>query len=159
MDIGGCGSRLALRLAGTTGILSPHHPRDKPGLAPRRLDVLFQEAVRLAPDISRPRIGPGPALVVVGAGRLASFVALVFFQGEILVVAAEPVDGNFLGAGARLHHAGAAHARDTAITLDALRHVVFQPADRAAGNFGRVVETPGPAAPVALAHQRTIRRI
>src|SRR5258705_1744095 len=113
--------------------------------------------MRLASDVSRPRIGPGPALVVVGAGRLAGFVALVFFQCEISVVAAEPVDRDFLSAGARLNHARAAHARDAATILDALRHVALQPADLTADDFRRVVETPGPPSPVALAQQGTIR--
>ena len=53
----------------------PHHARGKPRLAPRRLDVLFQEAMRFAAGIAGPRIGPGPAFVVGGAGRLAGLVA------------------------------------------------------------------------------------
>src|SRR6266481_3643663 len=145
--------------AGTTWILLPHHARDEPGLAPRRLDVFFQEAVRILSDISRPRIGPGTAFVVVDTGRLAGIVAVAAFQTEIAVVAAQPVDRNFLGAVARLDHAGAAHARDAAIVLGAHRHVALEPTHRAAGDVGRVVEAPRPAAPVALAHQRTIRRV
>src|SRR4051794_22733352 len=33
-------------LADTFSKILPHHPRDEPGLAPRRLDVLFQKAMR-----------------------------------------------------------------------------------------------------------------
>src|SRR5438552_9215836 len=115
--------------------------------------------MRRASDISGPRIGPGAAFVVGGACRLAGIVAVAALEFEITVVAAEAVDRSFLSAAARFHHAGAAHARDATIILGAHRHVAFQPADRAAGNFGRVVETPGPATPVALAHQGTLRRI
>src|SRR6202051_1698784 len=137
----------------------PHHARGKPGLVPRRLYFLLQEAVRFLSDIPRPRIGPGPAFVVVGTGGLADLVALTAFQGEAAVIAAGPVDRGFDRAVARLHHAGAAHARDAAIVLHPRRHAALQPAHRAAGDIGRVVETPCPAAPVALAYQRAIRRI
>src|SRR5450631_1731144 len=137
----------------------PHHARDKSGLAARRLDVFFQEAVRAFFDVSRPRIGPGPTLVVVDTGGLAGFVALAVVQSEIAVVAAEPVDRGFDRAVARLDHAGAAHARDAAIILGAGRDSALQPAYRATSSIGRVVEAPGPAASVALAHQRTIGRI
>src|SRR4051794_2780119 len=46
----------------------PHHARNEPRLAAGRLDVLFEEAVRLAADIARACIGPGPALVIGGTG-------------------------------------------------------------------------------------------
>src|ERR1700682_1858809 len=137
----------------------PHHARDEPGLAPRRLDVFFQKTVRGFSGIARPRIGPGPALVVGGAGLLALIVAVAAFQFEIAVIAAEPVDRGFRSPVARFDHPGTAHAGDAAIVLGARGHVALQPADRAAGDIGRVVEAPRPAAPVALAHQRTIRRI
>src|ERR1700722_14955881 len=137
----------------------PHHARDEPGLAPRRLDFLFQEAVRLLADIARPRIGPGPAFIVLGAGCLAGFVALAAFEDEIAVVTAEPVDRGFDRTVARLDYAGAANARDAASILDPRRHIALQPAHRAAGDIGRVVEAPRPAAPVAFAHQGAIRRI
>src|SRR3984957_9716958 len=137
----------------------PHHARDKPGLVPRRFYFLLQEAVRFLADITRPRIGPGPAFVVVGTGGLADLVALAAFQGETAVIAAGPVDRGFDRAVARLHHAGAAHTRDAAIVLHPRRHAALQPAHRAAGDIGRVVEAPCPAAPVALAYQCAIRRI
>src|SRR5216683_7308691 len=108
----------------------PHHARNKPGLAPRRLDVLFQEAVRGFSGISRPRIGPGPAFIVGGAGRLALIVAVAAFQFEIAIIAAETVDRGFCSAVARFDHAGTPHARDAAIVLGARRHVALQPADR-----------------------------
>src|SRR6476619_6138371 len=130
-----------------------HHPRDEPGLAARRLDVFFQEAVRFLPDISRPCIGPGPAFVVARAGRLASLVAVTALEVEIAVIATEPVDRDLLRAVARLDHAGSADARDAAVVLDARRHAALQPADRAADEVGRVVEAPGAATPVALAYQ------
>src|SRR5713226_2160025 len=116
-----------------TVLTLPHHARDEPGLAPRRLDFLFQEAVRGFSGISRPRIGPGPALVVAGAGRLALIVAVAAFQFETAIIAAGPVDRGLDRAIARFDHA--------------------------AGDVGRVVEAPGPAPPVALAYQRAIRRI
>src|SRR5580704_2223005 len=132
----------------------PHHAPDESGLAPRRLNFLFQEAVRFLADIARPRIGPGSAFVVFGAGCLADFVALSPFESETAIVAAGAVDRGFDRAVARLHHAGAAYARDAAIVLHPRRHTALQPAHRAAGDIGRVVEAPCPAAPVALAYQR-----
>src|SRR3954453_1511434 len=137
----------------------PHHAGDEPRLAVRRLDVLFQKAVRVAADIARPRIGPGAAFVVGGAGRLAGLVALAAVQIEIPVVAAEPVDRGFDRTGALLDHAGAAHAGDAAIILRPRRNIALEPAHRASGSGGRIVETPGPAAPVALTDQCAIRRI
>src|SRR5260370_28954069 len=116
----------------------PHHARDDPGLAPRGLDVFFQKAACVFSDISRPRIGPGPAFVVAGASRLAGIVAFAALEFEIAVIAAESVDRNFLGRAARFDHAGAAHARDAAIVLSARRHVALQPAQRAAGGVSRV---------------------
>src|SRR5947199_58138 len=53
----------------------PHDARRKPRLAPRRLDVLLQEAVRFLAGIAGPGIGPGAAFVVGGAGGLAGVVA------------------------------------------------------------------------------------
>ena len=70
-DIGARG-----RLPGDRNCHLPHHARGKPRLAPRRLDVFFQEAVRFPAGIARPRIGPGAAFVVGGAGGLAGVVAL-----------------------------------------------------------------------------------
>src|SRR3984957_20260038 len=137
----------------------PHHARDKSRLAPRRLDFLFQKAVRVFSDISPPRIGPGPASIVAGASGLAGFVALTAFELKTVVVATEPVDRGFDRPVARFDHSGPAHARDAATILDAGRYAALQPADGAAGSIARIVETPGPAAPVALAHQGTIRRI
>src|ERR1700722_10956980 len=137
----------------------PHHARDEPGLAPRRLYFLFQEAVRFLADIARPRIGPGPAFVVLGAGCLADFVALSPFESETAKVAAGAVDRGFDRAVARFHHAGAAHARDAAVIPDPRRDAVLQPADGAAGDIGGIVEAPRPAAPIALAHQCAFRRI
>src|SRR5450755_2184909 len=132
-----------------TAQLLPHHARGEPGPAPRRLDFLFQKAVRGFSGISRPRISPGPALVVAGAGRLALIVAVAAFQFETAIIAAGPVDRGFDRAIARFDHAGAAHTGDAAIVLGPRRHVAFEPAHRAAGNIGRVVEAPGPAPAVA----------
>src|SRR5229473_7546941 len=157
--IGPARGRTRWHRPGMTVQLLPHHARDEPGLAPRRLDFLFQEAVGGFSGISRPRIGPGPALVVAGAGRLALIVAVAAFQFETAIIAAGPVDRGLDRAIARFDHAGAAHAGDAAIVLGARRHVALEPADRAAGDVGRVVEAPGPAPPVALAYQRAIRRI
>src|SRR5882724_1198459 len=137
----------------------PHHARDKPRLAPRRLDFLFQKTVSIFSDISRPRIGPGPAFVVAGAGRLAGFVAVAPLEIEIAVIPAEPVNRGLDRSIARFDHAGTAHARDATITLDARRHAVLQPADRTASCIARIIEAPGPATPVSFAHQRAIRRI
>src|SRR5260370_16204012 len=106
--------------------------------------------MRILADIAGARIGPGPAFVVIGAGRLAGLIALVALQPEILVIAAEPVDRKFLDGIARFHHAGAAHARDAAIILDARRHAVLDPAYRAARAIGRAIKTPRPAAAAAL---------
>src|ERR1700732_1459878 len=137
----------------------PHHAGGKPRLAPRRLDILLQEAVSVFSDISRPRIGPGPAFIVAGASRLAGFVAVAPLEVETAVITAEPVNRGLDRSIARLDHAGAAHARDAAIIRDAGRHAVLQPADRTAGGIAWIVEAPRPATPVPLAHQRTIRRI
>src|SRR5450631_4347160 len=112
-----------------TAQLLPHHARDEPGLALRRLDFLFQEAVGGFSGIARPRIGPGPALVVAGAGRLAFVVAVAAFQFETAIIATGPIDRGFDRAVARFDHAGAAHARDAAIVLGARRHVALEPAD------------------------------
>src|SRR4029453_1358497 len=114
--------------------------------------------MRFLAGIARPRIGPGAAFVVGGASGLAGVVAVAGLEVEILVVAAEAVDRGFDGLGAPLDHAGAAHARDTAITLHARRHVALEPAHRAAGDIGRIVEAPGPATAVAFAHQPPIGR-
>src|SRR5882757_783768 len=70
----------------------PHHARHESGLAARRLDFLFQEAVRFLPDITRPHIGPGPAFVVGGAGGLAEIVAFAALHLETLVIAARTID-------------------------------------------------------------------
>src|SRR6185295_6978576 len=137
----------------------PHHARDEPRLAPRRLDVLFQIAMRVTADIAGPGIGPGAAFVVGGARRLAGLVALGAFQIEIAIVAAETVDRGFDRTAALLDHAGAAHAGDAAIILRARRHVALEPAHRASGRVGRITKTPGAATAVALAYQRAIRRI
>jgi hypothetical protein len=40
----------------------------------RRLDFLFQEASRGFARVSRPRIGPGPALAIGIAGMLANLI-------------------------------------------------------------------------------------
>src|ERR1700742_4555109 len=137
----------------------PHHARDKSRLAPRRLDFLFQKAMRVFSDISSPRIGPGPASIVAGASGPAGFVALPPLQLETMVVTAEPVDRGFDRTVMRFDHSRPAHARDAATILDAGWNAALQPADCAARSFVRIVETPGPAAPVALAHQGAIRRI
>src|ERR1700739_2918690 len=111
----------------------PHHARDKYGLAPRRLDFLFQKAMRIFSDISAPRIGPGPASIVAGASGLAGFVALAAFELETVVIAAEPVDRGFDRPVARFDHASPAHTRDAATILDARRYAAFQPTECAAG--------------------------
>src|SRR6266436_6437780 len=139
----------------------PHHPRRESGLAARRLDFLFQEAMRFPADVARPRIGPGPAFVVGGAGGFAEVVALAAFdlaalELEILVIAAGTVDRGFDRPVPGFDHAGAPDAGDAAIVLHARGHAALEPAHRAAIGVGRVVEAPGPAAPVALAEQRTI---
>src|SRR5205085_3950248 len=112
-----------------------------------------------AADVARAGVGPGAAFVVGGAGGLAGLIALMTFDVEIAVVAAEAVDRRLDGPGRLLDHAGAAHAGDAATVLGARRDVTLQPAHRAAGGIGRIVETPGPATPVALAGQCAIRRI
>src|ERR1700761_1282427 len=94
--------------------VSAHHAGDEPGPAPRRLDFLFQEDMRFLADISRPGIGPGPALIVGGTGGLAIFVALIALEFEIAVIAADSIDRGFDPGGARLDHAGAANARHAA---------------------------------------------
>src|SRR5882757_1405935 len=156
--------RISLRSSGLpvtyfTKPRSPDHAGNQPGLAARRLDLFFQETMRLPPDISRTGIGPGPAFIVGGAGGLAGFVALAAFDVEIAVIAAEPVDRGFDRAVARFHHAGAAYARNAAGILDPRRHAALQPAYRAAADLGRIAKTPGPTAPVVFADQRTIDRI
>src|SRR6202047_1975253 len=118
----------------------PHHARDKPRLAPRRLYCLFSKAVEIFSDIPRPGTGPGPAFVVAGAGRLAGFVAVTPLEVEIAVIPAEPVNRGLDRSIARFDHAGTAHARDAAITLDARRHAVLQPADRTTRGIARIVE-------------------
>src|ERR1700733_8122709 len=132
----------------TTARMLPHDAGNKPRLAARRLDVLFQKAVWFFSDIPPPRKGPGPAFIVIGAGRLAGFVALTAFEIKTAIVAAEPVDRGFDRPVARLDHAGAAHARHAAGVFNAGRHAVLEPADRAAGSIVRIVEAPGPAAPI-----------
>src|SRR5882724_5486109 len=100
------------------GNLLPHHAGREPGFPPWRLDVFLQEAMRFAPGIAGPRIGPGAAFVVGGAGRLAFVVAFApALHIEILVVAAKAVDRGFDRGVARLDHAGAAHAGDATIVL------------------------------------------
>src|SRR5882757_443827 len=112
--------------------------------------------MRVPAGIARPRIGPGPAFVVVGASRLAGLVALIVFESEIPVIAAEAVDRGFDRAVAGFDHAGAPHTRDAAIVLDAGGHSAFEPADRAGTDIGRIIETPRPAALVTFADQRAI---
>src|SRR4249920_3652602 len=65
----------------------PHHARGKPGFPARRLDVFLQEAMRFLAGIARPRIGPGAAFVVGGAGGLAGVVAFAAVEVETPVVA------------------------------------------------------------------------
>src|SRR5258708_6710193 len=120
----------------------PHHARDKSRLAPRRLDFLFQKAMRVFSDVSAPRIGPGPASIVAGARGPAGFIALAAFELETVVVAAEPVDRGLDRPVARFDHSGPAHARDAATILDACRYAALQPAYCAAGSIARIVEAP-----------------
>src|ERR1700742_4578735 len=120
----------------------PDYTGGKAGLAPWRLDFLLQKTVRLAADISRARIGPGPALVVGAAGRLAGLLVLAALEFKAAVVAARAVGRDFLRAVARLDHAGTAHSRYATVVADARRHAVFQPADGRMRNIVRIVEAP-----------------
>src|SRR5258705_3139 len=70
----------------------PHHAGRKSRLAARRLDVLFQKAMRFAPGIAGAGIGPGAAFVVGGAGRLAGVVAVLGAEIEAFLVATQSVD-------------------------------------------------------------------
>ena len=70
-----CSTAAAARMPHADDGMLPHHAGNKAGLAPRRLDLLFQKTVRLLADISGARIGPGPAFVVGHAGGLADLVA------------------------------------------------------------------------------------
>src|SRR3954471_17525112 len=91
-----CYAALAMTAWGGTIRDLPHHPRDKPRPAARRLDDFFQKAVRFPAGIARPRIGPGAAFVVGGAGRLAFVVAFAAgLDDEIAEVAAKTVDRGF----------------------------------------------------------------
>ena len=137
----------------------PHHARGKSRLPARRLDVFLQEAVGFLAGVAGPRVGPGAALVVGGAGGLAGIVAIAGLDVEVLVIAAEAVDRGLHRAIARLDDAGAADTRNAAAVRHPRRHAVLEPADRAGGHVGRIVEAPRPAAPVTLADQRAIRRI
>src|SRR5438128_2323008 len=131
----------------------PHDAGRKPRLAPRRLDVLLQEAVRFLAGIAGPGIGPCAAFVVGGAGGLAGVVAAVAaLEIKTLVVAAEAVNRGFDCLVAPFDHAGAAHAGDTAIALHPRRHVALEPAHRAFDQVGRIAEGPGPAAAVTPIH-------
>src|ERR1700761_9311390 len=137
----------------------PHHARDEPGLAARRLDFLFQEAMRLAAGIAGAGKGPGAAFVVGGAGGLAGLVALAVLELKTVIVAAGPGD-RVLDAGiARLDDAGAADAGDAAIVRHPRRHRALQPAHRARGDVGRIAEGPGAAMPVTFTGERAIGRI
>src|ERR1700751_3234006 len=80
----------------------PHHARGKSRLAARWLDILFQKTVRVLADIARPRIRPGAALVVGGAGRLAALFALAALDLKALIIAARPVDRGLQRRTARL---------------------------------------------------------
>src|SRR5882757_9374569 len=115
--------------------------------------------MRILAGIARPRVGPGAAFIVGGAGRLAGIVAVVALDVEIPVVAAEAIDRGFDRAIPGLDHAGAAHAGDAATILYARRHAALEPAHRATGRIGRIVEAPGPATLVAFAGQRAIGRV
>src|SRR3984957_16379471 len=68
-----------------TVAMLPAHARREAGFPPRRLDFLLQKAVRLPADISRTRIGPGPAFIVGRARCLADFVALAPLELETAV--------------------------------------------------------------------------
>src|ERR1700739_3107566 len=137
----------------------PHHAGNKPGLAPRRLDFLFQEAMGFATDISRPDVGPGPAFGVGGAVCLAGLLAVALLHLEAAIVAARTVDRGLHRLIARLDDSGAAYTRDAAIIGLARRHAVLEPAHRAGLLVGRITETPCPAATVTLAQKRTFLRI
>src|SRR5215469_3681188 len=134
----------------------PDYARNKSGAAPRRFDVLFQEAMGGFSDIAGPRKGPGAAFVIGGAGGTAGLFALAALHLETAVVAAGPVDRRFDRAVARFHHAGAAHARNATIVGHERRHGALQPAHRIRRRIVRIVETPGPAAAIALAQQCAI---
>src|SRR4051812_25833495 len=137
----------------------PHDSRTEAGLATRWLDVLLQEAMRCLADITRPGIGPRPAFVFGGAGLLAGVVVLAVFQFETAVVPAQPIDRGLDRRGSGLDDARAANSGHTAIVLDPCRYRVLEPADGPRRRIGRVVEAPGPAAPVPFAHHRAIRGI
>ena len=150
-----CFASLAMTPATTLHL--PHHARDKPGLAPRRLDLLFQEAMRVPADIARPRIGPGPAFVVGGAGGLAGLVALAALEFEIACSRRRSGRSRFRPrrCAARPRRRRARRRRSNCPGTRA-GTLLFSQHTAPLVDVGRIAEAPGPAAPVALAHQRAI---
>src|SRR4051812_41620071 len=72
----------------------PHHARDKSRFAPRRLDVVLQEAARVLAGIARPGKSPGAAFVVALAGIAAGIAPLglvVVLELERTIIAAETI--------------------------------------------------------------------
>lgn len=122
-------------------------------------DPVLEIAARRGRNVARPHEGPGPAAVLAFAGRFAGGVGAVGGQLDVTIVAAQPVDGVFEPAQARLDDAGAAHTRHAAFVLDPRRHHVLQPAGGGARRRARIRKAPGPAARVALATGGAHRRI
>src|SRR5258708_20165140 len=114
----------------------------------RRHYVVFQVAPRFRAEIAGPDIGPGAALGVGVAGRLAGLARRIGRYLEIAIVAAGAINGELPHPVARLDDAGAMNAGCGGAVLHPRRHLALEPAHRRPIG-ARIVEAPGPPTSVA----------
>src|SRR5258708_18433043 len=119
----------------------------------RRHYVVFQVAPRFRAEIAGPDIGPGAALGVGVAGRLAGLARRTGRYLEIAIVAAGTINGELPHGVARLDDAGAMNAGCGGAVLHPRRHLALEPAHRRTIGV-RIIEAPGPATAVAVAARR-----
>src|SRR5258708_29953753 len=119
----------------------------------RRHHVVFQVAPRFRAKIAGSDIGPGAALGVGVAGRLAGLARCIGRYFEIAIVAADAINRELPHAVARLDDAGAMNAGCGGAVLHPRRHLALEPAHRRPIG-ARIVEAPGPATSVAVAAGR-----
>src|SRR5258708_31334435 len=96
----------------------------------RRHYVIFQVAPRFRAEIAGPYIGPGAALGVGVAGRLAGVARRIGRDLEIAIVAAGAINGELPHPVARLDDAGAMNAGHGGAVLHPRRHLALEPAHR-----------------------------
>src|ERR1700683_1486140 len=76
----------------------PQHSRDTAGAVVRRLDGFFQETMCGVRAVTRPAIGPRPAMIIGLTGRRTGFAVRIGRNIERPIDAAAAVQGKLEGA-------------------------------------------------------------